>query len=143
MYLWTKAFHLIFMVTWFAGLFYMFRLFVYWVENQDKPDVVKTLGVMSYKLYYYITTPGMVITWLCGLGLLGQQPSWLQQGWVHLKLTLLVGLAGYHWYIGFTLKRFQRDDYFLSSKQCRLINEVPVFFLLGIVFLAVLKPNLF
>ena len=140
MYFWFKAFHLIGMVAWFAGLFYMFRLFVYWVENKDKPDVVNTLKTMSHKLYFYITWPAFVFTWVLGLSTLMTAPHLLSAGWFHAKLGLLVLLSGYHVFIGYTLGRFKDGDYFLSSKQCRMWNEAPTLFLIAIVLLAVLKP---
>lgn len=140
MHLVFKALHLIFMVTWFAGLFYMFRLFVYHVEKKDKPDVVATLKTMSHKLYYYITWPGMVLTLTFGFSTLLQVPHYMTNLWMQGKLILILLLIGYHLFIGYTLKRFKKDDVFLSSKQCRILNEVPVFMLIGIVLFAVFRP---
>lgn len=129
-YLVFKALHLVFMVAWFAGLFYMFRLFVYHVENQEKPEVVEVLTTMARKLYKIITVPAMVVTFVFGFAMVALNPGLFSQGWFHVKLLLVLLLAGYTGYIGKTRKRFARGDLFLTSKQCRLINEIPTFFLL-------------
>lgn len=139
MYFTFKALHLIGMVCWFAGLFYMFRLFVYWTENRDDGRTGTLLGTMSRRLYYYITWPSLAVTAVFGLSMLAVNPFHLKFGWMHVKLVLVFGLIGYHLFIGYTLKRFARGDFFLNSKQCRMINEAPVLFLIPIVFLAVYK----
>jgi putative membrane protein len=118
------------MVAWFAGLFYMFRLFVYHVENQHKADVVEVLMTMERKLYTIITVPAMVVTFVFGFAMAVINTSLFSQGWFHVKLLLVILLAAYTGYIGTTRKRFARGDIFLTSKQCRLINEVPTLFLL-------------
>ena len=140
MYLWMKAFHIISMVAWFAGLFYMFRLFVYHTENKDKPEVTAVLTVMARKLYRYITTPAMVATLVFGLILFHLNPALLKLGWMHIKITLLVGLLGYHHYVGRVRKRFEAGDVYLTSKQCRIRNEYPTLFLISIVILVVVRP---
>ncbi|MBD64970.1 MAG: TIGR00701 family protein [Halobacteriovoraceae bacterium] len=134
-----KALHLIAMVAWFAGLFYMFRLFVYHVENKAKPDATLMLKTMERKLYYYITMPAMIATVAFGLTTLAFTPHNMLMPWMHIKLTLLVLLIGYHFYIGYTFKRFNKDDIFLTSKQCRLLNEVPTLFLISIIGVAVFR----
>lgn len=139
-YFWFKALHLIFMVTWFAGLFYMFRLFVYHVEEKQKPDATNMLKKMEYRLYFFITTPGMILTFIFGFFLLGQNPQILSQLWFQIKFTLLILLTIYHLFIGYSLRRFKSDDIFLNSKQCRMINEIPILFLVSIVLLAVFRP---
>ena len=141
MYFWMKALHIIAMVTWFAGLFYMFRLFVYHTENKDDASNVKLLKVMEYRLYKYITNPGMMATWSFGLITLYNAQHLLRTPWFHIKFTLLIVLTAYHVFVGKTLKRYANDDVCYTSKQCRMLNEVPTLFLLAIVFLAVLKPQ--
>lgn len=136
-----KALHLIAMVAWFAGLFYMFRLFVYHVENSDKPDATRMLKTMERKLYYYITYPAMVATFVFGSFLLMATKYNMSQMWFIIKFMLLVGLVIYHHFIGYTLKRFKKDELFLSSKQCRFLNEVPTLFLIGIIFIAVYRTT--
>ena len=139
-YLVLKSLHLIGVVTWFAGLFYIFRLYVYHVENQDKPDVVAVLKVMERRLYYAITWPAMIFTLIFGVWLLCIQPELLRAGWLHAKFLMLLVLFGYHFFAGYTRGRFAKNDIFLTSRQCRFINEVPTIVLLIVVPLAVLKP---
>jgi len=139
--LWLKALHLIFMVTWFAGLFYLPRLFVYHAMSDDAISDER-FKVMERKLYFGIMTPGMVLTFIFGLWML-QDYAWAmyeQAGWLHLKLLLLVILIIYHWVCGRYLADFKHNRNHKSHVFYRWFNEVPVLFLLAIVFLAVLKP---
>jgi putative membrane protein len=142
MFLLFKSLHLISMVAWFAGLFYMFRLFVYHVENKNKQDVVDILKVMSYKLYYYITFPAMITTFIFGGLLLSNSAYNIAMQWFFIKSFLLICLVIYHFYIGHTLKRFNAGNYFLTSKQCRMLNEVPTLFLISIIFVAVFRASI-
>jgi len=141
-YGWFKALHIISFVAWFAGLFYIFRLYVYHVENREKPDVVAVLAVMERKLYRMICTPAAVATVVFGLGLIHASPHVLQQGWFHVKLFALALLFGYHGYAGHVRKSLAANRCRLTSRQCRLINEVPTLLLVVIVTMAVLKPLL-
>lgn len=140
MYLWLKALHFISMVAWFAGLFYIFRLFVYHVENKDKPDVTSTLEVMEKKLMFLIMFPAMTLTLVFGFWMLGKNPELMKQGWIHAKLTLVLLLVIYHHYAVYVRKKFLKKEFFLSSKACRIINEVPTICLILIIILAVLRP---
>ncbi len=138
---WLRAFHIVFMVAWFAGLFYIFRLFVYHVENKHKPEVVRVLTVMERKLYTIICWPGLVVTTAFGVGLWSQRFSmYLAQPWFVAKLAAVVALVGYHLYAGKIRKDLAASRCRLTSRQCRAINEVPTFLLLAIVILAVVKP---
>jgi putative membrane protein len=139
--LWLKALHLIAVVAWFAGLFYMFRLLVYHAENRDKPEVAAVLKHMASRLYSVIATPAMLASFAFGLAMLTWTPAYLTLAWVHLKLVLLVGLLGYHLYVGHVMRRFAADDVYLTSRQCRVRNEIPTLFLVAIVLLAVLRPT--
>lgn len=139
LYFTFKALHLIAMVTWFAGLFYMFRLFVYHTENAEDAGCVRMLKTMERKLYKIITVPGMVATFVFGFSMLAMQPGLFKQPWLHIKLTLLLCLAGYTGFVGKTRRRFENDDVYLTSRQCRLLNEVPTLFLVSIVFIAVFR----
>lgn len=139
--LWLKAFHLIFMVTWFAGLFYLPRLFVYHAMSSDSVSRER-FKIMERKLYYGIMTPGMVLTLLFGVWMLADY-AWeiyRTSGWLHAKLTLLVLLVGYHGLCGKWLADFKNDRNHHSHVYFRWMNEVPVLFLFGIVILAVVKP---
>ncbi len=139
--LWLKAFHLIFMVTWFAGLFYLPRLYVYHAMSED--DISnERFKVMERKLFYGIMTPGMLITFVFGIWMLIDYAwdTYSTMGWLHTKLLLLAGMLIYHYYcyrylLDFKLDRNHHDPVFY-----RWFNEVPVLFLIAIVILAVVKP---
>ena len=139
--LWLKAFQLIFMVTWFAGLFYLPRLFVYHAMSTDSISNER-FKIMERKLYYGIMTPGMVLTLFFGVWMLVSYAWTLYSGsgWLHAKLTLLALLVGYHGLCGKWLSDFKHDRNSHSHVYFRWMNEVPVLFLLGIVILAVVKP---
>lgn len=139
--LWLKALHLIFMVTWFAGLFYLPRLFVYHAMSDD--DISKErFKIMERKLYFGIMTPGMILTFVFGIWMLVDF-AWAQYstgGWLHAKLTLLGLLTIYHFICGLWLFDFKHDRNQHSHIFYRWMNEVPVLFLVGIIILAVIKP---
>ncbi|SMF94491.1 putative membrane protein [Methylomagnum ishizawai] len=139
--MWLKAFHLIFMVTWFAGLFYLPRLFVYHAMSSDAVGVER-FKIMERKLYYGIMTPGMVLTFVFGIWMLADYAwaSYGSQGWFHAKLGLLVLLVGYHFMCGKWLDDFKHDRNVRSHVYYRWANEIPVLFLFAIVVLAVVKP---
>jgi putative membrane protein len=139
-YGWLKALHIVAFVAWFAGLFYIFRLYVYHVENADKPDVVAVLRTMERRLYRAICTPAMLATGVLGLALLHTVPASAGQSWFQLKLAALVLLFGYHGYAGKVRRDLEAGRCRLTSRQCRAINEVPTVLLVAIVALAVLKP---
>jgi protoporphyrinogen IX oxidase len=140
MLLWLKAFHLISMVAWFAGLFYTFRIFVYHAENAGRPEITDLLKVMERRAYRGITTPAMIGTLLFGLSMLATRPEYLTARWIQIKLCFVAGLVGYHLYTGRVRQRFAGDDVFLSPTQCRVRNELPLVFLIPIILLAVLRP---
>lgn len=142
-YQWLRAFHIIGVVTWFAGLFYIFRLYVYHVENHAKPEVTALLAVMERRLYRGICWPSMVFTVTFGLLLFSDRPlGYLTQPWFQMKLVGLGILFGYHFYAGAVRKQLVAGTCRLTSRQCRLINEVPIVPLLLIVIMAVVKPLL-
>ena len=135
--LWIKSLHIIFMVTWFAGLFYLPRLFVYHTMSDDVPGVER-FKVMERKLYYGIMTPGAVLTVLFGLWLwLGYGIS---GGWLHAKLALVIVLIAYHLYCGKLLADFKYDRNRRSHVYYRWFNEFPVVILIAVVILVVVKP---
>ncbi|WP_150049917.1 CopD family protein [Methylomonas rhizoryzae] len=139
--LWLKALHLIFMVTWFAGLFYLPRLFVYHALSDDEVSKER-FKLMERKLYFGIMSPGMLATLVFGTWML-KDYAWAMYasaGWLHAKLVLLFFLAMYHLLCGKWLYDFKYDRNRHSHVYFRWMNEVPVLFLFAIVFLAVLKP---
>jgi putative membrane protein len=139
-YLWIKAFHLIAMVAWFAGLFYIFRLFVYHVKHKDNPQMAAAYSVMERKLLYMIMHPAMLLTLLFGVWLVTLNPDVLRSGWIQAKFFFVMVLVAYQIFCGITHKQFARGEYFLSEKACRIINEVPTLCLIIIIILAVVKP---
>lgn len=140
-YHWLRAFHIIGVVAWFAGLFYIFRLFVYHVENRDKPEVTAVLEVMERRLYRAICWPAMVFTFVFGVWLWSLNPlGYLGTTWFKVKLVGLVGLLAYHFYSGKVRTDLAGGRYALTSKQCRIINEAPTVLLVLIVIMAVVKP---
>lgn len=139
LYLWIKALHIVAVVCWFAGLFYLPRLFVYHAMSEDAASHER-FQVMERKLYRGIMGPSMILTILFGAWMLYLTPGWLSQGWLHAKLTLVVLLIGYHHACGAMLKRFARGENRRSHVFFRWFNEVPVLFLLAIVILVVVKP---
>lgn len=136
--LWVKALHIIFMVTWFAGLFYLPRLFVYHALSEDKVGLER-FRIMERKLYYGIMTPGAVLTVAFGMWL------WLGYGitgdWLHLKVTLVAVLVGYHLWCGRLVADFREGRNRHSHVWYRWFNEFPVLVLFAVVFLVVLKPD--
>ncbi|MCH9687280.1 MAG: protoporphyrinogen oxidase HemJ [Deltaproteobacteria bacterium] len=140
-YQWLRALHIIFVVTWFAGLFYIFRLYVYHVENATDRSITSLLEVMERRLYRGICWPAMVLTTTFGVWLWSRSFSgYLQSGWFHVKLAALAFLFGYQFYAGKVRKDLAAGTCSLTSRQCRLINEVPTVILLTVVIMAVVKP---
>jgi len=137
--LWLKAFHIVFMVTWFAGLFYLPRLFVYHAQCADLATR-ETFKVMERKLMV-ITHIGGALTWLFGLLLIARNPVLLGQGWLQLKLVLVVALTGYHFWCFSLVKTFARDANTRSHIFYRWFNEAPALVLIAVVLLAVMKPS--
>ncbi|HYG20861.1 MAG TPA: CopD family protein [Ohtaekwangia sp.] len=145
--LYLKAIHIIFIVTWFAGLFYMPRLFVYWIESHDKPEPARSILIaqirqMASRLWYAITWPSAVITACLGASLLINEPSWLQHGFMHIKLILVFFLYLYHVSLHMIFKQLSRGVVKYTSGQMRMWNEVATLFLISIVFLIVVKNAL-
>jgi protoporphyrinogen IX oxidase len=144
MYLYIKALHIIFMVSWFAGLFYLVRLFIYYTEAFDKPEqerqiIQAQLQVMIVKLWRIITNPAMYLTVAFGSWMLVLSPAWLQQPWMHIKLALVTGLIFYHAYNKKIMYSLFEGKPIFTAKKLRFWNEVATIFLVSIVFLVVVK----
>lgn len=135
--LWVKSFHIVFMVAWFAGLFYLPRLFVYHALSDDTPTRER-FKVMERKLYRGIMHPTMVLTVATGAWM------WLGYGitgpWLHVKVALVALLVGYHFWLGHLLRAFARDQNSHTHVFYRWVNELPLVLLLAIVILVVVKP---
>lgn len=143
-YLHFKALHIIFVVSWFAGLFYMPRLFVYHTEANDKPSPEREIlfaqfTKMEKLLWNAIMTPACWLALLCGTVMLYLNPAWLDQDWMKLKLLFVLGLLAYHSYTRKILLEIRQEKFRFRSSQLRLYNEVATIFLFSIVFLVVLK----
>lgn len=134
-----KALHFIFVVSWFAGLFYIFRLYVYHIENWQSLEIHALLSTMERKLLNFITTPAMILSLGFGLYMLTINPALLQMPWMHIKLTFVVVLLGYHGYSYFVYSMLKRRQKILTSKACRMINEVPTVVLVVVGILVFLK----
>lgn len=140
--LYLKAFHIIFVVTWFAGLFYIIRLFIYHTEALEKDPVKKEIlstqyKIMSKRLWLGITWPSMILTIIFGLSLLHAQPAILSQQWIYWKLAFVVLLIIYHLYSHKIYKELQNDVAKWSSLRLRLWNELATMLLFIIVFIVV------
>ena len=137
-YLWLKAIHVAFMVTWFAGLFYLPRLFIYHAEAAD--TLSRERFVIMERRLFAIMTIGAVITLVFGILLIAANPAVAGQGWFHAKLALLAGLAAFHLRCLSWMRKL-RDGYTADrTTHLRWFNEIPVFFLLAIIILVVVKP---
>jgi putative membrane protein len=136
--LWLKAFHVVFVVTWFAGLFYLPRLFVYHVATRDAPGVARFL-VMERRLFFLMSV-GALLAVLFGIAMLISAPAYLEMGWLRAKLLLVAGLVGYHACCYRLMLRLRAGQNAHSQRWYRLFNELPTLFLVAIVVLAVVKP---
>lgn len=146
LYSYIKALHIIFVVNWFAGLFYMPRLFIYATEANTKPEPEKSIlieqfKIMQSKLWYIITWPSCIITMAFGIWLLIQS-GFLSQSWMHIKLAFVFFLVCYHFSLHYIFKQQQEGIFSFTSTQLRIWNEVATIFLFAIVFLVVVKTNL-
>ena len=142
MYIWIQSFHVISMVCWFAGLFYLPRLYVYHALAKDKPSIER-FKVMERKLYSAIMTPAALLTLLLGFWLVALQGlDWFKNAeWLHLKIVLVVILTCYHCYLGYVMHQFAKDNNTRGHIFYRFVNELPVLFLILIVILAYVKPS--
>ncbi len=138
MYLWLKALHVAFMVTWFAGMFYLPRLFIYHAQADLLPDRQR-FTTMERRLFA-IMSIGAVLTALFGLLLLHVNPGLLQQGWFRIKLLILVAMLVYHYRCWRWIRRLAQGPAPHNTRWLRWFNEIPVMFLLAIICLAVVKP---
>ena len=140
-FLYWKALHVIALVTWFAGLFYLPRLFVYHAMAHDKLGQQR-FCIMERKLYYFITWPGGVATTLSGIAMVYLQPSHLALGWFQIKLVMVALLWAFHLYCGCHLKRFARTENNKTHVYFRFLNEMPTIVLIVCVILAVFEPHI-
>ena len=140
-YLLFKSLHLISVISWMAGLLYLPRIFGYHSQNSSKPIMTEVFKVMEKKLFFYIMSPAMILSWLFGLLLIHEIGlDQLGQKWMILKLIFVVILTFYHFYLGRILGQFKLDLNKHSHKYYRLINEIPTLLLIFIIFVVIFKP---
>ena len=140
-YLLFKSLHLISVISWMAGLLYLPRIFVYHAQNNSEPIISEVFKVMEKKLFFYIMTPAMILSWLFGLLLIHEIGfEQLGQTWMILKLAFVVLLTIYHFFLGSILNQFKLNLNEHSHKFFRYINEIPTILLILIIFVVVFKP---
>tara|TARA_Y100001968_G_C19315894_1_gene696658 strand:+ start:270 stop:851 length:582 start_codon:yes stop_codon:yes gene_type:complete len=145
-YLWFKSLHIIGVVVWFAGLFYLVRLFIYHVEANEFKGELKAAfksqyTLMEKRLANIITTPGMVLTVSMASGMLYMQPSWLQQTWMQFKLLFVLSLLIYHFFCYRLMNQLEANSCNWTGQQLRALNELPTLFLVVVVLLVVFKDQ--
>ncbi len=138
-YPWIKAFHVIAVIAWMAGMLYLPRLFVYHAAAPVGSPQSETFKVMEQRLLDVITTPAMTVTWILGLWLAWQSGFWAAP-WLHAKLLLVLALSGLHGYLSSVVRAFRQDRNTKSTRHWRMINEVPTVLMIGIVILVIVKP---
>jgi putative membrane protein len=138
--LWLKAFHVVFLVTWFAGLFYLPRLFVYHASASD--EISRSRFVVMERRLFVMTTIGGAFTLLFGILMVLMSPAYMQQGWLHAKLTLVLLVIAYQIWCLLLMRALRDGGNRHSQRWYRLFNEIPGLLLIGIVILAVVKPSL-
>jgi putative membrane protein len=145
--LYIRALHIIFVTTWFAGLFYIVRLFIYHAEARTKDEPAKSIlekqyKLMEWRLWYIITWPSAILTLVFGTWMIVYTPGYLAMPWLHVKLSMVGGLFLYQLYCHKIFRKFQNDEETWGSVKLRVWNEVATLFLFGIVFVVVLKNTL-
>ena len=140
-YLLFKSLHLISVISWMAGLLYLPRIFVYHAQNNSQPIISEVFKVMEKKLFFYIMTPAMILSWLFGLLLIHEIGfEQLGQTWMILKLVFVILLTIYHFYLGSIFNQFKLNLNEHSHKFFRYINEIPTILLILIIFVVIFKP---
>jgi len=140
-YIWLKALHVISVIAWMAGMFYLPRLFAYHADAKPGSEMSETFKVMERRLLRIIMNPAMILTFIFGAAMLMQSPEMMQQPFMHMKLTLVLVMAGLHGYLAKCRKVFASDANKHSAKFYRLLNEVPTVLMIGIVILIIVKPE--
>jgi putative membrane protein len=139
LYLWLKAFHIISVIAWMAGMFYLPRLFVYHAETEAGTPQSETFKVMERRLLKAIITPAMIATWVFGLWV-AHEGGFFSSGWLHAKLAVVLAMSVLHGYLAKCVRVFAADANTRTSRHYRIVNEIPTAFMVIIVILVVLKP---
>jgi putative membrane protein len=138
-YVWVKALHVIAVIAWMAGIFYLPRLFVYHAGVEPDTEVAATFKVMERRLYRAIMTPAMVVTWIAGLTMAIAGELWTE-AWFLAKLVLVIAMTGFHFWLGARQRDFAGGRNRLSSRDYRIANELPTLLVIAIVILVIVKP---
>lgn len=146
-FLYIKSLHIIFVVTWFSGLFYIVRLFIYHTEADKKEEPARSVlqnqyKIMEKRLWYIITWPSAILTSIFAFWLLFKNPFYLKMPWMHVKLIFVLALYGYHLYCHKIYKQLQNNKINYTATRLRLFNEAPTIILFAVVFLVVLKSSI-
>ena len=139
MYEWIKAFHVIAVISWMAGMLYLPRLFVYHVEAEKGSVQSETFKVMERRLLRGVINPAMIVTWVLGL-YLAWDGNWLMSGWFHVKFFLVLVMSGVHGMFSRWVREFGQDRNTRSQKFYRIINEIPTVLMIAIVIMVIVKP---
>ncbi len=141
LYLFCRWLHFVAVISWMAGVLYLYRILIYQAERGASAESRDLLSMMGRKLYRIITRPAMVVTFCAGAGMISQRPDILQSGWFHVKILCVFGIAGMSIYAGRLLGRFeQRTGNLPTSKQLRIFNEIPTILMMILIAMAVFKP---
>ncbi|MBB4121197.1 protoporphyrinogen oxidase HemJ [Martelella radicis] len=138
-YLWATAIHVIAVISWMAGMFYMPRLFVYHADSAPGSEKSETFKVMEYRLMKVIMNPAMILTWIFGL-YLAWDGGWLTDGWLHVKLLAVFLMSGVHGYYSKAIKDFAADKRSTSARHWRIVNEAPTVLMIIAVIMVIVKP---
>lgn len=139
-YEWLRALHIIAVISWMAGLLYLPRLFVYHADTEAGSQQSETFKVMERRLLKFIMTPAMIVAWVLGGAMLYANPDMMSGGWMHVKLTFVILMTGFHHACMIWVRKFSNDANTRSAKFYRMMNEVPTLFMIIIVIMAVVQP---
>ena len=140
-YEWLRALHIIAVICWMAGMLYLPRLFVYHAEADAGSDTSETFKIMERRLFKFIMSPAMIVSWILGLAMLYANPGMLEgAGWMHAKLLFVVLMSAAHGVLSKNVRLFAKDENTKSAKYFRILNEVPTVLMIGIVIFAVVQP---
>ena len=139
-YEWVKALHVIAIISWMAGMLYLPRLYVYHASADKGSELSETLKIMERRLLRLIINPAMIVSWMLGLAMIAANPSMLQGGWLHVKLTCVILLQIFHAFLSRWRKAFLRDENTHSATFFRKVNEIPTVLMVVIVIMVIVKP---
>ena len=139
-YEWLRAFHIIAVISWMAGMLYLPRLFVYHADTEAGSDKSETFKIMERRLLKIIMSPAMGASWIFGLLMIAANPGMFNDGWIHVKLLLVILMSALHGVLSKHVENFAADKNEKSAKYFRILNEVPTVLMIAIVILAVVQP---